>query len=183
LDSDFDLGLNYYRFDRQKLPVPKVRVNIMNQNLLYPIRTAAPAQPQLHFCFKCRWEARTVLKACPRCGKGLFSQTNVRVRGVLLTFLGLFLSGFMSVIAFFVTAFLIEASKNPKNSASFNGTEEMLGLTYLIFAGVIGMGVTMILAGLWQIIFGRRNMVLIWIFFALIAATYVAGSVFRGLAE
>jgi len=89
----------------------------------------------------------------------------------------------MSVIAFFVTAFLIEAAKNPKSGAKFNGEEHMLILTYLIFAGVIGMGITMIFAGLWQIIFGRRNMFLIWIFFALIFVTYFAGSVFRGLAE
>jgi uncharacterized protein YqhQ len=154
----------------------------MNQNVFYQNQSVAPPL-QLHFCFKCRWEGRTNLPACPRCGRGLFSQTNVRVRGVLLTFLGLFLSGFMSVIAFFVTAFLIDTAKNPRNSANFNGQEHMLILAYLIFGGVIAMGVTMILAGLWQIIFGRRNMILIWIFFALIFITYFAGSIFRGLAE
>jgi hypothetical protein len=182
LYSDFRLQLNYHRFDRQKLPNLKVCVNVMNQNVLYPNQPAA-APPQLHFCFKCRWEGRTFLPACPRCGRGLFSQTNVRVRGVLMTFLGLFLSGLMSVIAFFVTAFLIQTAKNPKNSAGFKGEEHLLIMIYLIFGGVIAMGVTMILAGLWQVIFGRRNMILIWIFFALIFVTFFVGNVFRGLAE
>src|SRR6187549_789103 len=125
----------------------------MIQNVLYPNQTAAP-QPQMYFCFKCRWEGRTFQKICPRCGKSLFSQTNVRIRGVMLAFIGLFLSGFMSVIAFFGTVFLMEAAKNPKTGAKFNGDESMLVLTYLIFGGVIAMGITAFIAGLWQIIFG-----------------------------
>ncbi|HVE58414.1 MAG TPA: hypothetical protein VNB22_16395 [Pyrinomonadaceae bacterium] len=153
----------------------------MNQNVLYSNQPAAA--PQLHFCFKCRWEGRVSQTVCPRCGKRLFSQKNVRVRGVILTFLGLFLSGFMSAIAFFVTAMLVEAAKNPKTGAKFNGDEHMLLMVYLIFAGVIAMGVTIILAGLWQIIFGRRNMFLIWIFFALIGLTFLVGSIFRSYAD
>src|SRR5215204_7615887 len=106
----------------------------MNQNVLYPKQMAA-AQPQIHFCFKCRWEGRTTMPICPRCGRGLFSQNNVRWRGLALTVLGLFLSGFMSVIAIFVTGFLVEAAKNPKSGARFNGEEHMLILVCLIFAG------------------------------------------------
>lgn len=89
----------------------------------------------------------------------------------------------MSVIAFFVTVFLMEAAKNPKTGAKFNGDATMLVLTYLIFGAVIAMGITAFIAGLWQIIFGRRNMFLIWIFFALIFLTFFVGTVFRALAE
>ena len=152
----------------------------MNQNVLYPNQPANA--PQMHFCFKCRWEGRTAQKICPQCGRRLFSQTNVRVRGILMTVLGLFLSGFMSVIAFFVTTMLMEAAKNPKTGAKFNGDQNMLVMIYLIFAGVIAMGVTVTIAGLWQVVFGRRNMFLIWIFFGLIFLTLLVGSVFRGLA-
>jgi MFS family permease len=153
----------------------------MNQNVLYSNQTAI--QPQMHFCFKCRWEGRISQAVCPRCGKPLFSEKNIRVRGVILTVLGLFLSGFMSAIAFFVTAMLLEASKNPKTGAKFNGDEHILIMIYLIFAGVIAMGVTITLAGIWQIIFGRRNMFLIWIFLALIGLTFAVGGIFRALAE
>lgn len=159
----------------------KVRINVMNQNILYPNQTAI--QPQMHVCFKCRWEGRISQTVCPQCGKPLFSETNVRVRGVILTFLGLFLSGFMSAIAFFVTAMLTEAAKNPKTGAKFNGDEYMLIMIYLIFAGVIAMGVTITLAGIWQIIFGRRNMFLIWIFLALIGLTFAVGGIFRAFAN
>src|SRR5689334_5440069 len=108
----------------------------MNQNAFYPNQTpvapvAAPAE--MHFCFKCRWEGRTMPGICPRCGRRLFSQTNVRVRGVAMTILGLFLSGFMGTIAFFVTTLLISAAKDPKTSAKFNGDEQMLVLIYMIF--------------------------------------------------
>ena len=89
----------------------------------------------------------------------------------------------MSAIAFFVTMLLTQAAKNPKTGAKFNGDEHMLIMIYLIFGGVIAMGVTIVLAGLWQIIFGRRNMFLIWIFFALIGLTFVVGSVFRAYAD
>jgi hypothetical protein len=154
----------------------------MNQSVLYPNNRAA-AVPQIHFCFKCRWEGRTVLTGCPRCGRSLFSQTNVRVRGVLLTFLGLFLSGLMSVIAFFVTPFLITAAKDPRNNAKFNGEEHLLLLIYIVFGSLIGAGITTTIAGIWQAVFGRRNMFLIWICCAFLLLALFVGSVFRGLAE
>ena len=153
----------------------------MNQNALYPNQAAAT--PQMHFCFKCRWEGRINQTVCPRCGKPLFSEKNIRVRGVVLTFLGLFLSGFMSAIAFFATTMLMEAAKNPKSGAKFNGDEHMLIMIYLIFAGVIAIGITAIAAGLWQIIFGRRNMFLIWIFLALIGLTFLVAGIFRAYAD
>jgi len=105
------------------------------------------------------------------------------MRGVALTFIGLFLSGFMSAIAFFVTALLVQNMKDPKNAAKFNGEEHMLVLIYMVFGGVIAMGVTITVAGLWQVIFGRRNMLLIWIFFALIFLTLLVGGIFRVLAN
>jgi hypothetical protein len=158
----------------------------MSQSILYPNQNPAQpptgAEPQIHFCFKCRWEGRTHLAACPNCRRPLFSQKNVRTRGVLLTFLGLFLTGFMGVIAFFVTEMLMSAAKDPRSGVKFNGDENMLALIYLIFGNVIAIGVTMTLAGLWQVVFARRNMVLIWLFFGLIIVTLFIGTVFRHLA-
>ena len=154
----------------------------MNQNVLYPNQIAA-AQPQLHFCFKCRWEGRTVQAACPRCGKRLFSQTNVRWRGVALIFLGLFLTGFMSVIAFFVTVFLLAATKDPRNNAQFTGSESLLLMIYIIFGSLIVSGLTATVGGIWQAVFGRRNMFLMWICFALLLVALFVGSAFRVLAD
>ncbi|MEP6902490.1 MAG: hypothetical protein ABJA66_12115, partial [Actinomycetota bacterium] len=108
---------------------------------------------------------------------------NIRVRGVVMTVLGLFLSGFMSVIAVFVTGLLMTAAQKPETNARLNQEPHLFMLVYLIFGGVIAMGLVVTIAGIWQIIFGRRNMILIWIFIALIIATIFAGAVFRGMAN
>ena len=154
----------------------------MNQNVLYSNQRAVTAQPELHFCFKCRWEGRTGLKNCPQCGRILFSQTNVRWRGVALIFVGLFLSGLMSVVTFFVTALLLAAKQDPRNGAKFNGDEHLLLMMYVIFGALIGSGLTAIVGGLWQAVFGRRNMFLIWGFFAFVFIAFFVGGLFRGLA-
>ncbi|MGC2234789.1 MAG: hypothetical protein WA584_01340 [Pyrinomonadaceae bacterium] len=145
----------------------------MNQNI---------SQVQLRSCFKCRFEGNTAQTVCPRCGRRLFTATNIRWRGVFMTFTGLFLSGFMSVIAIFATALLMQAAKNPQSNAKLNEEPHMLVFVYLIFGGVIAIGLTATVAGLWMAIFGRRNMVLIWIFFALIFLTFAVGGVFQALA-
>ncbi len=145
----------------------------MNQNI---------SQVQLRSCFKCRFEGNTAQTVCPRCGRRLFTTTNIRWRGALMTFIGLFLSGFMSVIAVFATALLMQAAKNPQSNAKLNEEPHMFLLVYLIFGGVIAIGLTATVAGLWMAIFGRRNMVLIWIFFALIFLTFAVGGVFQALA-
>lgn len=51
----------------------------------------------------------------------------------------------------------------------------MLVGVYIIFGGVIAIGLTAILNGFWQIVFGRRNMILLWLFLTLIFLTFVAG--------
>jgi len=155
----------------------------MDPNLHFPNQTAIAAQPQMQSCFKCRWEGRTFLTACPRCGKGLFSQTNVRWRGVALIILGLFLSGLMSAVTIFVTVFLMTAAKDPRSNAQFRGSESMLLLIYLVFGALIAGGVTAAIGGVWQAVFGRRNMFLMWFCAAFMLVALFAGTVFRGVAE
>jgi MFS family permease len=145
----------------------------MNQNI---------SQVQLRSCFKCRFEGNTAQAVCPRCGRRLFTATNIRWRGALMIFIGLFLSGFMSVIAVLATGLLMQAAKNPNTSSKLNEETHMLVFVYLIFGGVIAIGLAATVAGLWMAIFGRRNVVLIWIFFALIILTFFVGGIFQALA-
>ena len=153
---------------------------IMNQNVYQMNQNVV--RPQYHSCFKCKYEAHTIESQCPRCGKRLYSATNIRVRGVLMTFIGLFLTGLMGTITIFVTGLLINAAKNPSTSSKLNEEPHMLYFVYAIFGGVIALGITAILAGLWQMIFGKRNMFLIWIFMGLLVLTLLAGGIFRVLA-
>ena len=135
--------------------------------------------PQIRSCFKCRYEAVTAQFSCPRCGKRLYTMSNIRWRGVLLVVIGLFLTAFMSAIAVFVTGLLIQGAQNPETSRKLNEQTALLVAVYFIFGGVIAIGLTAVLTGFWQIIFGRRNMILLWLFLTLIFLTFVVGSIFE----
>src|SRR5215203_4590394 len=127
----------------------------MNQNII---------SPQIRSCFKCRYEAVTRQFSCLRCGKGLFTATNIRWRGVLLFVVGLLLTVFMSAIAIFVGGLLIQGAQNPETSRKLNDQAALLVTVYIIFGGVFAIGLTAILNGFWQIVFARRNMILVWLF-------------------
>lgn len=122
------------------------------------------------------------MQACPRCGRPLYTATNIRLRGALMIALGLFLTGLMSAITILVTGLLAAAAKDPRNSAQLNEEPHMFVIVYLIFGGVIAIGLSATVAGLWMAIFGRRNMFLIWLFLALISITFAVGGIFQGLA-
>lgn len=135
--------------------------------------------PQIRSCFKCRYEAVTAEFSCPRCGKPLFTATNIRWRGVLLVVVGLFLTAFMSSIAVFVGGLLIQSAQHPETSRKLNEEMPFLIMMYVIFGGVIATGLTSILNGFWQIVFGRRNMILVWLFLTLIFLTFAVGGVLQ----
>jgi hypothetical protein len=164
-----------------KNPAGRGQTIMIDQNIdqMNQTSTAAP----LRMCFKCHYEARSESTKCPRCGRPFFSERNVRIRGVLLTILGIFLTGFMSVIAFFVSGFLLNAAQSKQTNARLADEPHLFALIYIIFGGVIAMGLVITLAGIWQIVYARRNMILIWLFLSLIVATACAGALFRGLAN
>lgn len=137
----------------------------------------------LRMCFKCKVEDNTELKKCPQCGRPLFSETNVRIRGVLMVFIGLFLSGFMSFIAFSVADLLFKSFTNSAINSQLSRKPSLVIVIYVIFGGVIAGGLSVMFAGLWQVIFGRRNMFLIRTFIALIILTICAGGVFMGMTQ
>ena len=89
----------------------------------------------------------------------------------------------MSAITFFVTTLLASAAKDPKNGAKFNGDAHMLLMIYIIFGALIAGGSTAAIGGAWQAVFGRRNMFLMWICFALLLVALFVGGAFRGLTE
>lgn len=153
----------------------------MRQNTI-PSDSNNGRQP-LRMCFKCKFEDNTALKKCPRCGRPLFSETNVRVRGVLMFFIGLFLSGFMSFIAFSVADLLFKSSINIAVNSQLSQKPYLIVVIYVIFGGVIAGGLSVMFAGIWQVIFGRRNMFLIRTFIALIILTICAGGVFLGMTQ
>ena len=97
--------------------------------------------------------------------------------------IGLFLSGLMSAITIFVTVLLEQAAKKPGTNIRFEAEPNQLFLMYVVFGGVIAAGAAAIFNGIWMLIFGRRNMVLLYIFLGLLAIVFVAGGIFTRIAN
>jgi len=125
------------------------------------------------FCYKCHRPASDFDARCTRCGGVLRTKTTIRVLGGVLVFLGGFIAAMMAFVALFVYGMLA------KNGASrFNGSETEL----LFVVGIIGLtfvvGLSFALAGVWQIIFGRRNTVIVWVSIGLVVVLFVVGRIF-----
>lgn len=125
------------------------------------------------FCYKCHRPAGSFDAKCARCGGVLRTKATIRILGGVLVFLGGFISALMAIVAVFAFGILAQA-----DARRFNGSE-----TELLFAvGIIGLtfvvGLSFALAGVWQIIFGRRNTIIVWISVGLVIVLFVIGRIF-----
>jgi hypothetical protein len=154
----------------------------MDPNYQLPPEWRFKPQPEESECFKCSFRGRVDRTACPRCGKRLYTESNIRMRGVLLIAIGIFLALFMGAIA--VGVFLLLASVRDKDSVRrINDSLPMLIGVFGIFAAVIAYGVNSVVMGLWQAITGRRNKALIWLMWAMLSVMLIGGAVFRIFAD
>lgn len=154
----------------------------MNQNISY--HNQFSAEPQLYFCINCDWENRGALPACPKCGKPLYSQANIRQRGGMIAGLGLFLIIFMGALGAFVSKWLKDEAEKPRewwqiDSGRADNTEYLLMSVYVIFGCQIAAGLTAVIAGLRQFHTGRRNMFLFRVFMFLFAASFALGGILQ----
>jgi hypothetical protein len=86
----------------------------------------------------------------------------------------------MGLITFWAVD-LIRHNNDPNGASRFTGTEQQMYLMFGVFAFVMLFGLAALTAGLWQLIFGRRNMILVWIVLGLGAIFVVGGLVFNTL--
>jgi MFS family permease len=128
---------------------------------------------QPRFCYKCHHPAGNFDKKCVRCGGVVRTKATIRILGVVLVFLGGFISALMAFIGMFIYGALMQS-----NGSRFNGSENEL----LLVVGIIGLtfvvGISFALAGLWQIIFGRRNTIIVWVSIGLVIVLFVVGRIF-----
>lgn len=117
-------------------------------------------------CFKCGFETQANYNKCPRCGRGLKTRGEIRLLGFLLATLGGILVVGMSAITLIVIG-LIQQSGKPGTTARFTGTETEMLMMFGIFGAVLIFGFGALAAGLWQLIFARRNMFLLWAMIAM----------------
>jgi magnesium-transporting ATPase (P-type) len=114
---------------------------------------------RLRYCYKCGYQAPTAESLCPQCRGDLQLSSGVRIRGILMVLLGGALVGFMS----WLTMWAIDASNpNSEGGARFTGSDDQLFAILALFALIIVFGFASALTGFWQIIFGRRNKLIVW---------------------
>jgi hypothetical protein len=129
-------------------------------------------------CFKCSHEENIGQTLCPRCGGQMRTPRNIRVRGFILTLLSGFLIVFMSWIAFYIYN-VIQQSNKPGAGARFTGSQEDLVMIIAVFGLVILFGAIGLITGLWQVIFGRRNKILVYILLAIGVVLFIGSFVIR----
>ena len=138
----------------------------MNPTPFNPSAVAGP--PEYRECFRCSFRGQIAQTACPQCGKKLYTSRNIRNRGVVQIITGLILVGMMAGLGIFIA---ILASQ-PSGKELAKEKTLLLGV-YGLFA-VIGLfGLNGIAMGAWQLATGRRNKVMMWIMFALLALILV----------
>jgi hypothetical protein len=127
-------------------------------------------------CFKCKWEGETAEKICPRCRKPTQTRGFIRATGAALVALGGFLLVVMGAITIAVIG-MIEQSGKAGTSARFTGTKDQMLMMFGVFGFVLLFGFVSVIAGLWQLIFGRRNMILVYFILILGVVFLIGGSI------
>jgi hypothetical protein len=127
-------------------------------------------------CFKCKYEAETAALICPRCRKRLRSRGEIRLLGGVLVMIGGLLLAMMSAISIGVYGIIFHPGN--ANGARFTGGESELMMIAGVFGFVFLFGFIAVIAGLWQLILGRRNMLLVWTIVGLGIIFIVGGQAF-----
>ncbi len=117
----------------------------------------------------CRTTVEGSVAKCPKCGARMGTPRRVRRLGWFLLLLGLFLTGFMSVITWNMAPTLLHPGEEAAGGGRFTGTAEMAAMIFRLFGAVIAFGVATTANGALQIVTGKRSMVATAIMLALFA--------------
>lgn len=131
-------------------------------------------------CYKCDYETDALLTDCPECGRRLRTVGQIKVLGWVLLLLGTFLVLFMGVITF-VVAGIISRTGAPGSTTSFNGGPKEMLMIFGIFGLVLTFGLTSMVAGFWQVKYGRRNKRLVVVMLGIAVALAVVGELVQVL--
>ncbi|HEY7783140.1 MAG TPA: hypothetical protein VIB00_00345 [Pyrinomonadaceae bacterium] len=132
-------------------------------------------------CPKCDYistDERIVM--CPTHGKRLESKKNLRTRGWVLVFLGGFLVVFMGGLGIVISG-IMAGSDNAGNGPRFTGGPEAVLFIVLVFGLVISFGLAAVAGGIWQIIYGRRNTIIMVVMFLFAGLLLLIATAIRGL--
>lgn len=84
--------------------------------------------------------------------------------------------GFLISIMGYITFWTVAAmNSTTPNGAKFNGTREQLLMILGLFGLLILFGLASLLNGIWQLAFGQRNRLFVWIIVGLAALAFAGG--------
>ncbi len=134
----------------------------------YLVNVLMEAAVQLS-CYKCGYFAETAEIVCPQCKGILHTATSTRIRGILLAISGASLTAFM--VYFLIWALAAFNATDP-TGAKFTRDDQQKSVILGLFGVLIAFGVMSLAAGIWQLIFGRRSIGLVW---AMVAMALLVG--------
>lgn len=112
-------------------------------------------EPKICHNLNCGFQTHEPLRRCPKCGRPVWTTSEFRLISSGLIFCGLFLS----VIGGGLIFLLVRVVSN----GTFKGGEAAAIFIFGIFGVILSFGLSVLAAGLWQVIFGRANRRLIYI--------------------
>ena len=131
-------------------------------------------------CDKCCEETFQALDKCPRCGGRLRTAGQIRTLGFVLVFIGGFLVVLMGAITIFVIGVISQAANEGRSARIMEETTVFVAI-FALFGLVIMFGLTCIGAGVWQILFGKRNKHIKHIIIGLTVLLFTVGAIVRWL--
>lgn len=120
----------------------------------------------------CKVETPGIVDKCPACGSRVVTSRRIRIMGWLSIACGLFLVCFMGYITLAMLPTLSNAGMQV-DGGRWNGTAEQARMVLNLFYTVIGFGVLATFAGIWQVVTGRRHIVIIFATLAVAAAIVI----------
>ena len=125
-------------------------------------------------CFKCSFRGETAQMDCPECGKKLRTSKNIRTRGVIQIVTGVLLVLMMAGLSIFIGVLVAKGANDPETAKKLADQRNFMLTIYAFFGMLALFGLNGIVMGTWQVVTGRRNKVLMWIMFILLALILIA---------
>ena len=129
-------------------------------------------------CTKCEYTVTGKETKCPQCGGWIRRARRIKRLGVVLVFIGLLLVGMMSTITIMMAPMILSAGRDT-GGARFTGTPEQGMMILGLFGIVIVFGLASIAGGIFQMMTGRRSIVIMVVVIGLAAVLWLVGSSLR----
>jgi len=112
--------------------------------------------------------------------KGVRSPATLRALGAVMVVLGGGLMAGMAVLSWVMYG-VLQNSGDPRATTKFTGSESDIMFMFGIFGLLFFIGLTAFAAGVWQIVFGKRNLWLVWAMLGLGGVFFIVGTIVRYL--